>query len=62
MPFQTSISRSVGHSATRLASSVDWRRIRPRLLPACWACAVMLFSVSIVYVVILLFLYRRLRS
>src|SRR5439155_11243617 len=63
IPFQTSTSRSVCHSATRLASS-SWL-LKPSPSPA--SClvgnAVMLFSVSIVYVFISLFpLCRLLRS
>src|SRR5439155_901167 len=55
MPFQTSISRSAGHSATRLDSSCLLLKLSPSPASCLVACAVMLFSVSIVYVVISLF-------
>src|SRR2546425_1074276 len=56
MPFQTSISRSVGHSATRLANSCWVLKLSPSPASCLVACAVMLFSVSIVYVFIFAFL------
>src|SRR5437667_8893934 len=62
MPFQTSTSRSVGHSATRLTSSCWLLKLSPSPASCLVACAVMLFSVSIVYVFISLFLGRGLRS
>jgi hypothetical protein len=63
IPFQTSISRLAGQLATRLASSCWLANISPSK-SACWLpSAVMLFSASIVYVVISLFpLCRLLRS
>src|SRR6266567_4726791 len=56
MPFQTSISRSAGHSATRLASSCWLLKLSPSPASCLVACAVMLFSLSLVYVFISLFL------
>src|SRR5437667_661206 len=63
MPFQTSISRSAGHSATRLANSCWVLKLSPSPASCLVGNAVMLFSVSIVYVFISLFpLCRLLRS
>src|SRR2546422_8575150 len=62
IPFQTSTNRSVGHSATRLASSCWLPKLSPSPASCLVACAVMLFSVSIVYVFISLFPWPRLRS
>src|SRR5437867_38129 len=56
MPFQTSISRSAGHSATRLANSCWLLKLSPSPASCLVANAVMLFSVSIVYVFICAFL------
>src|SRR5881628_801088 len=60
IPFQTSTSRSAGHSATRLASSCWLLKLSPSPASCFVACAVMLFSVSIVYVFISLFPWPRL--
>jgi hypothetical protein len=46
MPFQTSISRSAGHSATRLASSCWVLKISPSPASCVLANALMLFSGS----------------
>src|SRR5262245_46034290 len=62
MPFQTSISRSAGHSATRLPSSCWLLKLSPSPASCLLANAVMLFSASIVNVFISLFLGRGLRS
>src|SRR3989441_7402677 len=59
IPFQTSTSRSAGHSATRLASSCWLLKLSPSPASGLVACAVMLFSVSIVYVFISLFPWPR---
>ena len=59
IPFQTSTSRSVGHSATRPASSCWLPKLSPSPASGLVACAVMLFSVSIVYVFISLFPWPR---
>src|SRR2546426_6877984 len=56
IPFQTSTSRSVCHSATRLASSCWLLKLSPSPASGLVACAVMLFSASIVYVFIFAFL------
>jgi len=57
MPFQTSMSRLADHSATRLASSCWLLKLSPSPASCLLVCAVMVFSVSIVYVVNLLFPY-----
>src|SRR3989454_4856341 len=62
MPFRTSVSRSAGHSATKLANSCWLLKLSPSPASCLLANAVMLFSVSIVYVFISLFLGRGLRS
>src|SRR5436309_14110571 len=56
IPLQTSISRSAGHSATTLASSCWLRKLSPSPASCLVANAVMLFSVSMVYVFIFAFL------
>src|SRR5436309_9401686 len=59
IPLQTSISRSAGHSATTLASSCWLLKLSPSPASCLLANAVMLFSVSIVYVFISLFPWPR---